>query len=79
MQAAVALSERDELKKQLVTTPTVATPTPQYNDVAALQERVVQLQQKLSEEATPTINSDMEAELAQKSVSTIIQLSLSCW
>lgn len=69
VQAARALSDRDKLKKQLESPSTLATPSPQYDDVMALQERIVQLQQKLSEGATPSLNTDMEEELAEKSVS----------
>ena len=73
LQAAVALGERDELKTQLAaseTTPTVSTPTPQHNDVIALQQRIVKLQQQLTEGAPVT--SDLQRELAEKSVGVVM-------
>ena len=71
-QFAGALSERDELKKQLEAVPTVGTtPTPQSNDVIALQETVAELQEKLLEKdaSSSSGNADMERELEEKSVS----------
>lgn len=74
-QAASALSERDELKKQLVTVPNTAPPPHQHHDVIALQEKIVELQQQLSERAVPpTSHDDMEQELEDKSVSACPQL-----
>lgn len=73
-QAASALNERDELKKQLVTVPSTAPPTDQHHDVIALQERIVELQQQLSERAMPPSSHDMEQELEDKSVSPCLQL-----
>jgi leucine zipper transcription factor-like protein 1 len=67
---AGALSERDELKKQLEATPTIdITPTPQNDDVIALQETVAELQEKLYEKDTSSSsgNADMERELEEKS------------
>jgi leucine zipper transcription factor-like protein 1 len=67
---AGALSERDELKKQLEAVPTVGTtPTPQSNDVIALQETVAELQEKLLEKdaSSSSGNADMERELEEKS------------
>lgn len=51
--------------------PSTATPTHQHHDVMALQERIVELQQKLSEKAIPSASHDVEQELAEKSVSAL--------
>ena len=69
-QVSSTLSERDELKRQLVATPTVTTPTPQHDDIIALQAQVMQLQQQISEQATPplSVNTTLEEELEEKSV-----------
>lgn len=53
-----------------------ATPTHQHHDVIALQERIVELQQKLSERAMPPTSHDIEQELADKSVSACLPPSL---
>ena len=65
---ASSLTERDEIKKKLMATPTETTPTKKHGTLP-LQEGGG-AQKKTSEEATPTgVDADMERELEEKSVS----------
>lgn len=55
-----------------MTVPNIAPPTHQHHDIIALQERIVELQQQLSERAMPPSSHDMEQELADKSKALLV-------